>query len=199
LSAEFLKQVVDEMKPPKHIFIKDQPILTWQITSSFADIPAEIRAFLGSVDNTVYTEEYLEKNIGSAIALQISDKPDFYIIGKATFDSKYTIVPFDDVLSKNGKYVGKLKSAGLASLIDGRSSGLRVALKVAPVEMVKMSQLGLPVTDEIVIESPWGEQSKPAGRDAYLPFDASNNKYYMVNTGDDGLPLGYIPAADQAQ
>jgi hypothetical protein len=194
LAADFIKNTVTAMNPPTHKFIKDQPILTWEITSSkFEDIPAVIRNVLGAADQTKYTEEYLAKNIGSAIALQIADKPDFYVIGKATYQEKYQNAPFEDVLAKNPKYVEKLKNAGLADLIDSRSPGLHASLKTAAVEMVKMSQLGLPVEDKIVIESPWGEQTKPEGSDAYLVFDGSQNKYYMVNTGTDGRPLGYVP------
>ncbi|MDR2191383.1 MAG: hypothetical protein LBO62_00680, partial [Endomicrobium sp.] len=40
----------------------------------------------------------------------------------------------------------------------------------------------------------WGEQTKPAGQDAYLTWDAGENMYYMVNAdvNANGLPISYI-------
>lgn len=175
-------------------FVKDLPILAYRITSSrFADIPASIRNVLGAVDATKYTEEYLGQNIGSVIALQMNgDKPDFYVIGKDVFQNKYKQVGLDQVAQKNSKLVSKLRGTEAVAVLDSRDANLIALLKTVPVEMVRMSQLGYPIDKAIVIESPWGEQTKPAGQDAFLTYDSGKNQYYMINVDERGLPIGYV-------
>jgi len=183
--------------PAKEAFIKDQPILGWTIASDvFDDIPAAIRDHLGSVDQTGYTAEYLAENAGSIVALQMTgDGPDFYIIGKPTFLEKYSVVGVDDVIAKNAKLMQRL--AGLPdvmSLVDARAPSIVGALKSTPVEMVRMSTIGYDMQSEVTILAPWGEQTKPAGQEAFLVFDEGEKQYYMVNQGEDGNPLSYVPS-----
>lgn len=184
----------DRIKPHVYRFVKDQPILGFQITSNrIEDLPTEIREALGATDQTTYTPEYLQENIGSIIALQMNgDKKDFHVVGKATFESKYKVVDLNEVLSKNSKLVAKLEQAGMGPLLNSKIPQLVGALKVAPVEMYRMSHLGYPRNKSVTIESPWGEQTKPAGQDAFLTWDQSQNMYYMINTDPSGLPIGYV-------
>jgi hypothetical protein len=194
-SQAILTSRVESSKPAREGFVKDQPILGYQIKSTrFEDIPAAIRKHIGATDQTKYTPEYLAQNMGSVIALQMADgKPDFYIIGKETFVSKYQTVDVSQVTSKNAKLLKGLKGVeGVGALIDGNDAGLVGALKTVPVEMIRMSALGYAKGEEVKIQSPWGEQTKPAGQDAYLVWDAGQKQYYMVNTGENGLPLSYV-------
>jgi hypothetical protein len=126
-----------------------------------------------------------------------SDKPDFYIIGKSTFDSKYKSVDYAEVSAKNPKYFGKL-SQQVPNLVKTNDRGLLAVLKTTPTEMIKMSDLGYPTGKAATIESPWGEQTKPAGQDAFLVWDDSKKQYYMVNASEQGLPLSYVPQTDTA-
>lgn len=194
-SKQHLVELEHSMKPPQYVFIKDAPVFGYRITSGkFEDIPLTIRQHLGDVDQTKYTPDYLEQNIGSVFALQMNgDKADFYVIGKATFDTKYVAVDAEQVAQKNGKYFGKLAQQ-VPELFEADDANLVAVLKMTPVPMVKMSDLGYGIQSKVTIESPWGEQTKPAGQDAFLVFDESKNQFYMVNVGADGLPLSYVPA-----
>jgi len=188
---------VETHQPAKEAYVKDQPILGWTITSNaIEDIPAAIRDHLGSVDQTGYTPEYLAENVGTIVALQMTgDGPDFYIIGKPTFLDKYSLVSIDDVIAKNGKLMGRLANLPeVMALVEARGPAIVGALKTTPVEMIRMSAIGYETADEVVIQAPWGDQTKPAGQDAFLAFDTGENQYYMVNQGEDGNPLSYIPA-----
>lgn len=151
---------------------------------------------LGDVDHTKYTQEYLAENIGSVVALQMnSEDPDFYIIGKSVFDTKYEIVDVENVISKNAKLVGRLGNVPeVLELLEQRDASLVGALKSVPVEMITFSDIGYETVDQVIIQSPWGEQTKPANQEGFLVFDSSENQYYMVNQGEDGNPIGYIPA-----
>jgi hypothetical protein len=200
-TSDELLRAAELNKPRKKSFIKDTPVLGYRIeTDDFNDFPEEIRKHIGAEDQTKYTPEYLRKNKGSVIALQMNkDKPDFYLIGKDTYlgneqqAAKYKNVPLDEVTWRNSAYFEKLKGQ-IPGTIESSDSKLVGILKTTPTEMVKMSDLGFPIGVESKIESPWGDtQTKPAGKDAYLVFDEGKQKYYMVNTGEDGLPLSYIP------
>jgi hypothetical protein len=177
-------------------FVKDLPIFAYKITSSrFNDIPASVKNVLGAVDSTQYTESYLQQNIGSVIAIQVNgDKPDFYVIGKDVFQSRYEQVSFEQVAQKNSKLITKLRATEAAGILDSRDPNLIAVLKKAPVEMLRMSELGYAIGSPATIESPWGEQTKPAGKDAFITFDASKGQYYMINVDEQSLPIGYIPA-----
>lgn len=193
VSKDTLIASIDQKKPIKQMFIKDAPTLAYRIKSDrFEDLPEEIRKNIGSVDQTKYTKDYLKQNIGSVIALQMDgDKPDFYVIGKDTFDAKYASATLDDVVKKNSKYFGKVQGP-LASVIGKKDGDLIAVLKTTPTDMIKMSDLGYDLKSEVTIESPWGAQTKPAGKDAFLVWDDSKKQYYMVNSGDNGLPLSYV-------
>lgn len=191
-SKDFVINLIESINPTRITFIKDAPTLAYKITSSrFEDIPQIIKQHLGDVDQTQYTSDYLEKNIGSVFALQMNgDKPDFYVIGKATYDTKYKLSTLEQVQNKNKKYFDKV-SLEIGSLAGDNNTV--AILKMAPVDMIKMSDIGYKKEDRITIESPWGEQTKPANQDAYLVFDAGKNMYYMVNTDANGLPISYVP------
>ncbi|NVO58458.1 hypothetical protein HW561_21995 [Rhodobacteraceae bacterium B1Z28] len=195
-NQQMLTLRVTEHSPQMEIYIKDRPILGWRLTSdSLEDIPAPIREALGSVDATGYDAEYLAKNKGSIVALQMrKDGTDFYIIGKETFDSKYELVALDEVAEKNSRLVERLDMAPeVQKMFNQRTTGLVGALKTTPVEMIRVSGLGYDLGKELTIQAPWGTQTKPAKADAFLVWDSGENQYYMVNAGSDGNPSGYIP------
>lgn len=192
-----LQSRIDVSDPSRPVFVKDRPILGWSIkTDQFDDIPKAIRMLLGDVDQTKYTQEYLAENIGSIVALQMNgEAPDFYIIGKSVFDAKYEVVDVENVISKNRKLVSRLDNVPeVLELLEQRDSSLVGALKSVPVEMITFSDIGYETVDQVIIQSPWGEQTKPANQEGFLVFDSSENQYYMVNQGEDGNPIGYIPA-----
>ena len=192
-----LKGRMDAAKPATHGFVKDAPILGYRITNNRFDEPPEVlRQHLGATDQTQYTPEYLGQNIGSIIALQMNGaKPDFYVIGKGTFDQKYRSVPASEVGAKNAKLMkGLMGVEGIDTLVKSGDPNVVGALKTVPVEMVRMSEIGYSVEQEVKIQSPWGEQTKPAGKDAFLVWDAGQNQYYMVNTDNTGLPISYVSA-----
>lgn len=193
VKKERIASEVADRKPQKISFIKDQPVIGYKIVSDkFEDIPEPIRKHLGSVDKTTYTPEYLKKNEGSVFALQMNgEKPDFYVIGKESF-AKYAPASLEDVQGKNGKYYDRLKQQ-IPDLIAGKDPKLVGILKTTPTEMVKMSDLGFSRDKTFTIESPWGTQTKPAGKEGYLVFDESKGQHYLVNVGDDEIPLSYRP------
>ena len=196
-SQEELQQRITERNPVMQGFVKDLPILGWNLSSDqIEDLPKAIRDALGSVDQTGYTSSYLAKNLGSIVALQMTGSgPDFYIIGKEVFDSNYEVVEVQQVISKNAKLMGRLNNVPeVMELIEARDASLVGALKTVPVSMIRFSDIGYGIDEAITIQAPWGEQTKPSGKEGFLVFDISENQYYMVNQGDDGNPLNYIPA-----
>jgi len=198
-TQETLRHRITERQMPTYSFVKDAPILGYRITSArFEDLPEAIQQHLGAVDRTKYTEEYLGANIGSIIALQMKDAttPDFYVIGKSTFEQKYRVVGTEEVEAKNKRLRDRVASvAGMGDLLQAGDSNLVGALKTVPVQMMKFLDLGYSVEAEVTIQSPWGEQTKPAGQDAYLVFDESRQQFYMVNADAQGSPLSYVPTA----
>jgi hypothetical protein len=56
-----------------------------------------------------------------------------------------------------------------------------------------MSDIGYPIDTEVVVQSGDKQQTKPAGRDAYLAYNEGKDEYYLINTDEAGNPLGYIP------
>ncbi|WP_170419166.1 hypothetical protein [Ruegeria atlantica] len=188
---------VSQHNPTAEAYIKDRPILGWQLTSDdFDAIPETIRENLGSVDGTSYDQAYLTENTGSIIALQFrKDGPDFYIIGKSTFDEAYELVPLDDVAAKNARLIERLEMApAVKAMFEDKTPGMVGALKTTPVEMLRVSHLGYATNEALTIQAPWGEQTKPEGADAFLVWDSGENQYYMVNSDDNGLPSSYVPA-----
>ena len=192
-----LQQRISERSPVMQAFVKDLPILGWTLSSDqIEDLPKAIRDELGSVDQTGYTSEYLAKNLGSIVALQMTGSgPDFYIIGKDVFDTKYEVVPVDEVIAKNAKLMGRLENVpDVMELLEARDASLVGALKSVPVDMIRFSDIGYGIEEAITIQAPWGEQTKPSGREGFLVFDTTEDQYYLVNQGEDGNPLSYIPA-----
>lgn len=159
-------------------------------SSKFEDLPDSVRRILGEKDKTKYTEEYLGKNIGGMIGLQVVDgKSDFYVIEKQKYERDYQHVGVDQISAETTSY---LKNAGIADVLGGSNPNIFALKKMGIVEMILMSELGYPIDQAVVIETPWGDtQTKPAGQDAYLTYDAGNKKYYMVNATAKGLPAAY--------
>lgn len=200
-TQETLASRIAIAQPSRERFVKDAPVLAYRITSAELDnLPEPIRTHLGEVDTTQYTdgvEGYLGQNIGSVIVLQMNgDQPDFYIVLKANFDSDYRSATVGDVRAKNAKVFGRVaKVEGMQALIDSGDSNVVGALKTVPVSMVRMSDIGYPVGGAVIIQSPWGQQTKPADNDAFLVWDKAEKQFYMVNADDSGLPIAYVPAA----
>ncbi|WP_282120797.1 hypothetical protein [Ruegeria atlantica] len=191
-----ISERVSQHNPAPEAYIKDRPILGWQLTSDdFDAIPDAIRENLGSVDGTSYDQAYLTENVGSIIALQFrKDGPDFYIIGKSTYDAAYELVSLDDVAAKNTRLIERLDMApAVKAMFEDQTPGIVGALKTTPVEMLRMSDLGYATGEALTIQAPWGKQTKPEGADAFLVWDGGENQYYMVNADDDGLPSSYVP------
>ncbi|MCP5084475.1 MAG: hypothetical protein GY948_22525 [Alphaproteobacteria bacterium] len=183
-------------KPATHRFVKDKPLVGWVLKSSrFEDIPQAIREHLGDVDKTKYTQDYLEENQGTIIALQMDDdKPDFYIIKKVAFDADYSEVEVAAALGRNPALIDWMKTEPeLAKILKTGPDAIVGARKSVQVEMLKLSALGYALERPVTIQSPWGEQSKPAGEEAYLAPDRASGQYYLINQGDKGHPLSYVP------
>ncbi|MES0879759.1 hypothetical protein [Roseibium sp. SCP14] len=194
-NQETLAARVSEHSPAKEPYIKDRPILGWTLSGdSLQDIPGPIRDVLGSTDATKYDDAYVAANKGSIVALQMrKDGPDFYIIGKETFDGKYTVVALEEVAAKNSRLMERLIPE-VKAMYDAKTEGLVGALKTVPVEMIRTSAIGYSNDAPLTIQAPWGEQTKPEGQDAFLVWDTGENQYYMVNQDETGLPISYIPA-----
>ncbi|NNF77543.1 MAG: hypothetical protein HKN05_05895, partial [Rhizobiales bacterium] len=157
--------------------------------------PQAIREHLGDVDKTNYTQDYLEENQGTIIALQMNDdKPDFYIIKKVAFDADYSEVEVAEALAQNPALVAWMKTEPeLAKVLKSGADAMVGAHKSVQVEMLKLSALGYALETPVTIQSPWGEQSKPPGEEAYLAKDRASGQYYLINQGDKGYPLSYAP------
>ena len=174
-------------------FIKNAPVFAYSITSSvMEDIPCTIRGYIGDVDKANYDTDYLLNSVGGVVILQMNGaSPDFYIIQKVSFESKYMIVDAKDVpIRSETMYNNLIKIDGMPAILADNKNVI-AALKTAPVEMAKLSDIGYPITEAITIQSPWGLQTKPAGNDAYLIFDAGVSMHYMVNSAMDGNPICY--------
>lgn len=196
-SETMIAERISQNNPTAEAYIKDRPILGWTLTSDrFEDIPDAIRDSLGSVDSTGYDQSYLAENKGSIIALQFrKDGPDFYIIGKSTFEETYELVPLDEVAAKNSRLIERLDLAPeVKTMFEEQTEGMVGALKTTPVDMLRTSDLGYAIENALTIQAPWGEQTKPEGADAFLVWDSGENQYYMVNADADGLPSSYVPA-----
>jgi hypothetical protein len=183
------------LKPKEQAFVKNAPLLGYLIKSDrFEDIPPEIRKHL----DPSYSRAYLRENIGSVIALQMNgNKPDFYIIGKETFESQYGQLSTDNPLKLSDNYRRSL-GQHVEKLLDSKNSEIITVMKTTPVEMIKMSDLGFPINAQVTITAPWGDQTKPAGVDSFLTWDAGKKGYYMVPAAADGNPLNYLPAKNIA-
>ncbi len=174
---------------PSDTYVKP-PIAGYEIKAgdTFESLPAEIRKHLGKVDGTNYDAKYFKENAGSVIALQYrpDGTPDFYIIGKKTYEEKYVPSTMNDFAAQNPDH-----HKGFLTLESAKDSDrIRVIKKPGETIMVKMSDAGYPIDKDVTINSPWGDtQTKPAGQDGYLVIEG--DKTYMVNVDETGKPLGY--------
>ena len=177
---------------PSDIYVKP-PIVGYEIKAgdTLETLPADIRKHLGKVDGTNYDADYFKQNAGSVIALQYKSDgtPDFYIIGKKTYEEKYVPSSMKDFATQSPD-----QHKGFITLESAKDSDrIRVIKKPGETTMVKMSEAGYPIDKEITIHSPWGDtQTKPAGQDGYLVIDG--DKTYIVNADASGSPLGYAKA-----
>ncbi len=192
-----LQSRIAQHKPATQRFVKARPVVGWVLTGErIEDVPQSIRSALGDVDQTKYDRAYLAKNKGSIIALQMDgDTPDFYIIGKTTFETTYEPVAREDALKQNPALTDWLAAQPeLSKKVAAEKDAIVGARKSKRVEMMKLSALGYKPAMPVTIQSPWGEQSKPAGQDAYLAHDGSSGQYYLINQDENGNPLSYEPA-----
>jgi len=188
-SPQIINDRMTQYNPSKTDFSK-KPVMGYRITSDrFEDIPLAIRQHLGAVDQSKYTPEYLRENIGSVILLQMKDdQPDFFVPPKASL-SNYKEIGIDQVNAGNSDLIGHLNQLNVMQI-----SGLVGMATTEVVGMVKMSDIGYNIDDEVVIETPWGDQTKPAGKDAYLRWTDSLKQYTMVNSENGSNPINWIPA-----
>lgn len=193
-----MRSRVASANPKQYRFIKDAPVLAFRLSGSVTDIPATIANKLGVVDQTGYTQEFLDLVAnGGAIMLQMNgDTPDFYPVKREVFEQNYKIVSVADVRTKNSKLMGQISGVeGMKDITEAGNANLVGALRTRPTNMIKMSEVGYPVEAEVQIEAPWGgTQTKPAGQDAYLVLEADKNQYYMVNTDANANPISYVPS-----
>ena len=150
-------------------FVKDIPVLVFELKpgDKYETIPEDIRDNLGKVDyrGEAYDDAYVQKNIGGAVALQYSDgKPDFYIIGSDTYQSKYKPDSVANVTTKNKKMwdglVEVFSQKRLTDLVEGQTDRMKGVRKEAPVEMIYLSDLGFSISDQAGITPSWGGQLK---------------------------------------
>jgi len=188
-SPQVINDQMTQYNPSKTNFTK-KPVMGYRITSDrFEDIPLAIRQHLGAVDQSKYTPEYLRENIGSVILLQMKDdQPDFFVPPKASL-SNYKEIGIDQVNAGNSDLIGHLTRLNVMQI-----SGLVGMVTTEVVGMVKMSDIGYNIDDQVVIETPWGDQTKPAGKDAYLRWTDSLKQYTMVNSENGSNPINWVPA-----
>lgn len=192
-----LRDRIAERAPAVLKFVKEKPIVGWRLNSDrLEDIPKAIRERLGDADDTNYSQAYLVENRGTIIALQMDgETPDFYIIKKAAYETQYEEVDLVEALSEHAALAAWVKMhPQLAAEFSAGSRAIVGARKTGVVDMMKVSDLGFEIQKPLVIQSPWGEQSKPAGQEGYLALDAASGKYYLVNQSNSGHPLSYVPA-----
>lgn len=187
--------------PARQLFVKDAPIYGYRIgpeARSFDDLPEPIRRHLGGVDDVPRAEyeAFFQRNQGNVIVLQMDGaRPDFYIVPRDTFASRYADVPLEQVATRNARLNERLQGVEGMSGLLGRDPNLIGGLRTTPTEMVRMSDSGYPVGQPVTIRTHFGTQTKPAGQDAFLVRETGDfgSRYYMVNVGEDGLPSGYMP------
>lgn len=161
-----VKQVdaVAKVKDIKGETFSKPPIVGFEIRpgDTLSNLPAEIKDHLGKIDKTKYTDEYFKSNEGSVIALQFKNdgSPDFYMIGKETYETKYVPSTMDEFAKQN-----PAQHQGVLTLTSAKDSDrIRVIKKPGETVMVKMSEAGYPLDKEVKMQSPWGDtQTKPAG------------------------------------
>ncbi|MCP3966423.1 MAG: hypothetical protein GY750_13575 [Lentisphaerae bacterium] len=199
--AVLLKERIFFYNPPRYYFVKPS-FLAYKISDS--KLPDYIYAQLGAEDQTKYSKEWMDKAVGSIVALQIgkNEAPDFYIVGKDTFDKYYQTFDYNELKTINPDLWDRLNKCEWFDIIISCCENNLVGARKngGPFEMVKFSDIGFDVSQDAVILAPWGEtQTKPAGKDAFVviekidqPQDPSEEyQYYMVNVDERGIPIGY--------
>jgi len=191
---EMINSRMEQYKPTENPYVK-KPIMGYPITSDkFEDIPIEIRKYLGMEDNkgkqVEYETKYLRDNVGGFILIQMKDgKPDFFVPPKNTL-TNYKQIGLAEVNAGNSELFGQLTQLKVMQL-----PGLVGMKTTEVVDMVKMSDIGYNIADEVSISTPsWGNQTKPAGSDAYLRWSSALGQYTMVNSEKGGNPSNWIPA-----
>lgn len=195
-SQSELKRRVASRAPQVMEYVKEKPLVGWCLpTGKLEDVPEAIRAQLGGADNTTYSSSFLARNKGTIIALQMdAAKPDFYIINKAAYLAHYEKLGADEALRENPALVSWISAQpGLSAAFEAQKHMLQGARKADPVKMMKLSDLGYTVDQSVTIQSPWGEQTKPAGKEGFLAQDVTSAEYYLINQNDAGNPLNYVP------
>jgi len=191
-SQEEIKSRIDMYQPKRVLYIK-KPTLFFMITSyDRKDIPEVIRNHIGEKSRTKYSPEQLRKRIrpGNFVALQFDGlEKDFYLLTRDEFRKQgYQIISAEQFNAS--EEIQTLLQDSKYQFISGK--------KKDSVPLIKMSDLGYSIEETIAIESPFGEQTKPSGQEAYLGYGAAPEQWYMVNEDQEGLPADYTKDAAMA-
>lgn len=181
-------------------FVKVTPTFAIKITESnwdkLPDLLSTLGEGIGRLDKTDYPDG-LRPYIGSILNLQLTETgaPD-NPVGLNVFKSKYIEATREAITANNGKYENKIKQSVIGRILN--SEDIVSVLKIAPTEMILMSQAGFDIAKAATIQAPWGgTQTKDAGKDAYLAIlrnnDGSIKETYIVQIDEsNGLPQSYI-------
>ena len=91
---------VIDYKPRVYEFVKDVPSLCYKLTTK--SVPGVIKRNLCKAEGQPYSDYYLRRNEGGAIALSMTnDDTDFYMISEAILTNKYQVVPGHQLEEKN--------------------------------------------------------------------------------------------------
>ena len=188
-SPQMINDLMAHHKPQKSKFTK-KPVMGYRITSPrIEDIPEAIRQNLNAAGRRKYIENYLRDNIGSVILLQMQDdNPDFFVLPKTSLEN-YKEVSLKQVQAGNSDLISHLTRLNVMQI-----SGLVGMASTEVVEMVQMSDIGYSIEDEVIIKNPFGDQTKPKGKNAFLRWTTSLDQYTMVNSENGRDPINWIHA-----
>lgn len=189
-------------------YVKDQPVLGFKILGGLQDIPAVLHGHMGDVDETTYSPEWFTANQGSVVTLQMSGaKADFYPQALENFEKKYRVVDRGEVAAKNARMLQRMGALdGMKSLLDNDDRVIGM-LRTTPSTMYRFADVfavdaGLGVDVSVPAWGGMSTQSIPASQQAFLVYEAlkhdaewnvTAHHHYVVNQGENGLPIGYIP------
>lgn len=172
---------------PVH-FVKNTPVALvpfQQLGKLVGDQAADkIKQLAGAVDKTSYDQAYKDNGY---VVFQWNTKdnsPDIYIANPNVVKSKY--VKFMGQLPSDAKSRSKIPSLVVMQHLNVDPSRMPFYVKVVPVEMVHVDDLGLA---NKTIQTNWGEQTVQAG--GYLVRE-ENGHIYTVAPDAQGLPIGYV-------
>lgn len=175
---------------PVH-FLKNTPVALvpfQQLEKLLGNEAADkIKQLAGTVDQTTYDQAYKDNGY---VVFQWNSKdksPDIYIANPNVVKSKY--VKFTGQLPSDAKSRGKIPSLVVLQHLNIDPSRMPFYVKVVPVEMVHVDDLGLAGKP---IQTNWGEQTVQAG--GYLVRE-ENGHIYTVAPDAQGLPIGYVKAS----